>query len=401
MTAYQYNSRQKDLITAQLLNRDSSLNLNGLYSFVGDVEERNLEVAVRRLYDSFSSMRHVARRESGDYVPMEDTTGLKLQKSRIDDVGSQYEYIRVQARKPFDLFEDAPMRAEIINGATGPAHLFLQFHHVATDWWSFHQVHSALVRAYLDPDVEIEDTVSAYNAFDSHRSARDVEEAETIWSRTLSKHVDVFDVEFDRTRHFERSVSTVAGTIEEYARSNEMTLFEALFIAFAETLAKDARQSFIVNTPVGNRTEPQYIRTVGYLMNVVPILCEVRRGVLDVPATLHNLRMASAYGFVPRSRLAQLMVANFGNSVPLKQIVFMFLRDGMSEQELPGGAVFTRVYPEQDEDQHVVTVREHQRNLKVVMESQLATIAGQDVQEHLRFVDERFAHLADVNGVAE
>lgn len=120
-------------------------------------------------------------------------------------------------------------------------------------------------------------------------------------------------------------------------------------------------------------------------MNVVPIRCCVFNGQFDKHETLKILRDGISHGCVPRSYFARMLDNSTGHHGPLFDIVFMFLRDGIGGVNMPGDAEFTRIYPGEDEDRFVVTVRELDGKFAIVTEGSIQDEFGTAVIE--QFLD--------------
>lgn len=378
MSVYDLNGRQKDIVVAQTMRRDAALNLNGLYSFPRAPDADRLTDALRIVTDHFAALRSIIGFRKGDMVAT-----LLEEPARIVsiDAGSsraQFDLVHELAGKPFDLFTERPVRIYLLKGEGAIRHMFLQFHHVATDWWSFRVIHQSLDMLYENPgNARLrKDLLTMYNSRSLPKEH--AQDSLDFWQDCLTRPVCIrrSDELAVLASHKEYSVPISFSEIEQAAQHQHMTPFELLFLKFAEAITFQINDDVFINTPVGNRSNANDAQTVGYLMNVVPVRCQTIGGRFDSDSTLKNLRNAIKHGCVPRSQLARIIESRHGTHAPLFDIVFMFLRDSIGGLHMPGGAVFTRVYPRKDEDRLVLTLRELSGKLTLVLEGDPADPIG-------------------------
>ncbi|MBG9244922.1 Tyrocidine synthase 3 [Corynebacterium diphtheriae subsp. lausannense] len=386
MANHIFSGRQKDIIVAQFLRGDCALNLNGLYSFTESPDEMRITEAIEVVSEHFLSLRTKAAVVNGELVPKVVEGVVQVEKIERATAREQFDEIYHQCRKPFDLFSERPMRAFLLGDGNRVQHMLLQFHHVATDWWSFRIIHKSLLAVYEGGDnVSLPiDNVLANNG--KSLFLENSTESIDFWNRILQPPVFNFDTErCGSSTHHQWKLNIDAEKIESVARKSNLTLFEWLFIQFGKAVTSITCMDTLINIPVGNRSEVSDIQTVGYLMNVVPIRCCVFNGQFDKHETLKILRDGISHGCVPRSYFARMLDNSTGHHGPLFDIVFMFLRDGIGGVNMPGDAEFTRIYPGEDEDRFVVTVRELDGKFAIVTEGSIQDEFGTAVIE--QFLD--------------
>lgn len=369
MPDYIFTGRQKDLIVSQVMRQDSALNLNGLYSFPDPPNERILTDAIQRVFSNFISLRTCVKIENGAISPRVVEGTVPVKKIVRQTPREQFDEVYRICQKPFDLFNERPVRAYLVGDGNEIAHMLLQFHHVATDWWSFRIIHESLSdcyntagKAFLEKDYLLETNLKSLELETTSDSLQfwNTLLRNRVFSRALPKA--------NKTTHEQCTIRSGFTEIDREARSHGLTLFEYLFLKFAESVTRVTQRNTIVNIPVGNRATLDEVRTVGYLMNVVPIICWVTPEGFDSQRTLNTLRTGIRFARVPRGNIARIFKDAHGHYYPIFDIVFMFLRDGIGGLNMPGEAIFTRVYPRRDEDHFVVTVRELEGQLTVVTE---------------------------------
>lgn len=369
MTDYHFSGRQKDIIVAQSLRADCALNLNGLYSFLEPPDPARIAKAIEVVSEHFLSLRTKVGIVNGELVPCVFEGSVPVRQITRTTARAQFDEIYQKSRSPFDLFSERPIRAFLLGDGEQIQHMLLQFHHVATDWWSFRIIHKALTAVYENGS----NTKLPIDNLSLNNEKSLCLESSTAsmrhWNRLLQEPVFTRSCSFGAgSVHRERAVNVDVKRLEALAREEKLTLFEWLFMQFGKAVTDYTHQDTLINIPVGNRSEITDIQTVGYLMNVVPIRCRVTNGRFDKEATLAALRGGITHGRTPRSYLAQILRKTIGQYSPLFDIVFMFLRDGIGGLDMPGNARFTRIYPGKDEDHFVVTMRELNGELTIVAE---------------------------------
>lgn len=369
MSNYVFTGRQKDLIVSQAMRSDSALNLNGLYSFADPPDEVRLTRAIQQVSAHFLSLRTKVKLEKGELSPCVLEGNVTVEKIIRRTAREQFDEVYRISQHSFDLFSERPMRAYLIGDGERIEHMLLQFHHVATDWWSFRIIHQALTSLYDDSEQTVLENDAVVRSNQASLPLENSAESILFWrtvlekplfSRALSNTVKTF--------HEHSQLTVDVQEMEKIARGVGLTFFEWLFLRFAEAVTQVTGCDTLVNIPVGNRSNVDEIRTVGYLMNVVPIRCQVTNEGFDAEKTLETLRDGIRFGRVPRGQLAQILKHSLGDYGPLFDIVFMFLRDGIGGLHMPGNATFTRIYPGRDEDRFVVTIRELEGQLTIVTE---------------------------------
>ncbi|MGV0412238.1 condensation domain-containing protein [Corynebacterium marquesiae] len=368
----QYNRRQLDLISAQAIHQNAALNLNGLYSFPEPPDENLLRKSIQFVSDHFSSLNTVATFREGKIVPTPTKEKLKIEAIDGYSMREQYDIIYRQARVPFNLFAEPPFRAFLFKSDGCIDQMLLQFHHVASDWWSFRIIHQTLTEFYNSKGKFSSpiDNLKEYN--DIHCDEHVDAVVEKFWKTQLQAGIfreSIVGKKGSSSKHLEFAICQDVAPLEREAKRSSITFFEYLFLLYAEQLANSLKSDIIINVPVGNRNSGKFVSTVGYIMNVVPVRCVFHEGCLDRAATLSNLRTAIRYAETPRSVLANWSKQILGDTDALFSFVFMFLRDNIGSMHMPANASFMRIYPGVDEDAHVLTLRERDKALSAVIES--------------------------------
>ncbi|SLM93120.1 COG1020: Non-ribosomal peptide synthetase modules and related proteins [Corynebacterium casei] len=375
MSDFSFNGRQKDLVATQLMRQDAALNLNGLYSFPVPPNETILREAIKYVGQYYKSLSYKVAYADGQIYPEQVQEDVRIACIEGLSMREQFDAIYELARHPFDLLSERPFRVFLFRTNQHVDQMLLQFHHVATDWWSFRVIHKALTEYYDQTEIP---TLSKDNIFDYNSMSllrEDSDEALAFWEEQLRPGlVRRVKQQGQPAVHQQWVVSSDLQKIEAIAREWKTTLFEALFLKFAQELMEVFQQDFLINTPVGNRKSAHFVSTVGYVMNVVPVRCHYISGHLNWERTLKDLRLAIKYGETSRGKLSDIARLSIGTNEPLFDIVFMFLRDNIGAAHMPANSVFTRIYPGQDEDSFVLTLREQNGVLTAVVESQ-----GEDV----------------------
>lgn len=240
--------------------------------------------------------------------------------------------INGEARRPFDLSRDPPMRLSVI--ALSPNHNLLLFtlHHIAGDGWSLDVLlkdfAAFYTQAVLGNDDGLPPLPIQYGDFAAwqreHLKGAELERALSFWTSHLGAPLPVTQLptDFSRPRvqrnqgavfDFEMDVQTVAG-LRAVASAHGATLFATLFTAFNVLLYRYVGQAdLVVGTPVANRRHPETENLVGLFVNPLAIRTALTPG--------------AGFGENLRQVQAMLWQAFEHQDLPFEQVVEKFQPD--------------------------------------------------------------------------
>ncbi|HEU0013606.1 MAG TPA: amino acid adenylation domain-containing protein, partial [Longimicrobium sp.] len=259
------------------------------------------------------------------------------------------------ARRPFDLEADLPIRAALFRTGAEAYTLALNLHHAAADGWSFGILFrelSALYRAAVtgaaaelpEPALQYADYAVWQRAW-LHGAA--LERQVGHWRQKLAGAPALLELPLDRPRpaalgnrgavHGFRVPAELAARLAALAREENATPFMAGLAAFQALLGRWARQDdVVVGSPIAGRTRAEVEPVVGLFVNTLALRADLS-GRPSYRALLRRVREATldayAHQDVPFEKLVdELQVERSLSHAPLFQAMF-------SLQNAPDAAV--------------------------------------------------------------
>jgi hypothetical protein len=202
-----------------------------------------------------------------------------------------------QARRPFDLAAEPPLRCLVWRGAPGDDWVLLCVHHIAIDGWSLAALFDDLAQAYdlalAGADPRLPELPVQYVDFaewelallagpEAERQLRERVEALLAVPRGLelgTGRQQARGAEGARPG-VQHALPLPAGLWERVAalaRTLRVTPFVVLLSAFQVVLQRwSGREEFLVGAVMANRSHPDLEQLVGFFVNTVPLRCRVR-----------------------------------------------------------------------------------------------------------------------------
>jgi amino acid adenylation domain-containing protein len=265
------------------------------------------------------------------------------------------------AAHPFQLDREPPARAYLIERTPHDCTLLLVFHHIVIDMWSatilfeeFRALYTA-ARAGVLPDLPPAPQYDEFVAWQraAMQSARG-DELWEYWRRALGEDVEPLHLPFARPRpaaptsRAATEILTLDGRLVERLRAfnaeHGLTMFTTLLGALQILFHRFTGQQCIgIGSPALGRTQERWLRTVGYFVNLVPMLARFEGN----PSALDFLRAAQRSTLAtldhqdwPFSLLMErLYAAHHPGSTPFTQVLFGFDRLVSAELHAVNGAI--------------------------------------------------------------
>lgn len=200
-----------------------------------------------------------------------------------------------EARAPFQLAVDPPLRALVIHERPEQSVLCFTFHHIACDGWSIElfvkeavTLYHAFAAGQDSPLPKLEWRYADYVAWQRrHLSPERLEQQLAHWRRTLQSAPELIELPLDRPRkplpsHDGSVAVSVVGRedverVTAYARHAGITPFVIYLGAFGLLLGRYAGQEeVVIGTPVFNRTRKEFEQLIGLFINTVVIRCDLQ-----------------------------------------------------------------------------------------------------------------------------
>lgn len=278
-----------------------------------------------------------------------------------------------QLKKQFDLANDQLLRAVLYRLDEQDSFLMLHSHHIVLDRWSINLLHkqfAAYYGQYVNSRRNLIDEQSATSSLampepDAHqyrdfalwqqnRNPEDLQLGINHWTKILAEPREQLHLPIDKPRpsrqtytgsSFIRKINpdTVAHW-QEITQHSKATLFTVTLAAVKTALRRVCRcNDLLIGTPVTNREEPNWQKTLGFFSNTVVVRTstDASNTFLDVvsttrTATLEALRYPSvSLGEI----LPALNAPRASNRHPLFDVFFMFSQDLISKPDLPEVAI--------------------------------------------------------------
>lgn len=213
------------------------------------------------------------------------------------------QWVRVEARRPFDLAKDLPLRALLFRLDPTRHILSITIHHIAADGWSFGIFFRELAAYYeifsgraTNPPPALPIQFSDFAAWQRERMQGEYyERLLAYWRQQLAGAPALLELPSDRPRpampSFQGASETLvlprelAARLRTLSRREGVTLFMLLAAAFKVLLHRYTGQTDLpVGTPIAGRTQIETEPLIGFFVNTL-----VLRGDLSGDPTFHQL----------------------------------------------------------------------------------------------------------------
>jgi len=267
-----------------------------------------------------------------------------------------------EARRPFDLGQDAPLRAALLRPEAERHVLLLTMHHIVSDGWSMGVLVrelGALYAAFLDgrpsPLPELALQYADFAAWQRrHLSGERLEAELAWWSGQLAGMPPVLELPADHPRPGGRSApgavhdfriepELLAG-ITALSRRHGTTLFMTLLAGFVALLERwTGQDDLAIGTPIAGRTQVETEPLIGLFVNTLVLRANLAGdpGFVDLLARVREATLSAyAHQEVPFERLVEeLAPERTLNHPPLVQVLFALQNAPLGSLELPGLAL--------------------------------------------------------------
>lgn len=287
-------------------------------------------------------------------LPLEDLRSLSAaERSAAAQAAAEQE-----ARTPFDLSKELPLRARLLQLEEHRHVLLLTQHHIASDGWSMGVLMreiSALYAAFLQklpaplPPLTVQ--YADYAQWQQAQLAGARLEAGLDWWRERLDGVPELNLPLDLPRPSERSgrggllgvplSPDLCARLDAWGRSENATRFMVLLATFFVLLQRYSGQDdFAVGTPIANRTRPEIESLIGFFANTLVLRAELEgdpsfRELVD--RVRQSAQGAFAHQEIPFEKLVEALDAAGGlDRTPLFQVLFVLQNSPGEPLKLPG-----------------------------------------------------------------
>lgn len=340
----------------------------------GPVESHALELGLKEVVNRHAALRSALKVSDGQLLQhlTEPGDGFfeRLDFSAFSPCDQEAEIRREidrEMRKPFDLTTGSLLRARLFFLKEGDHLLFLNFHHVACDGWSFGILYRELshcyesIRAGRNPNLS-EVTLQYHDFAAWQREFLQGEHLEgqlNYWRRALSESA-ALQLPTDRPRKSRSSHrgdrielklgSELSRSIVSFNRGHNSTPFMTFLAAFQVLLSRYSGQDdILVGTPVASRTRTELEEVVGFVANTL-VIRGLPAGDLTFKDFVEQIKRTTLEAFqhqdLPFEKVVEAVKPDRRSGMhPIFQVLFALQNAEEESLHLPGIEVFRQALP--------------------------------------------------------
>lgn len=264
-----------------------------------------------------------------------------------------------EARRPFNLQKDLPIRASLLK-LNDEEHVFLlTMHHIASDAWSiavfareFASLYTAFLKGQADPLPPLPIQYADFSQWQREWLQGDRLETQlAYWKRQLQGELPQLDMLLDRPRPAVQSHQSGRATFDlsasltqalrHLSREEDATLFMTLLAAFKLLLHKHTGlEDIVIGSPIAGRTRTETEDMIGFFLNTLVLRTDLS-GNPDFRELVQRVRKVAADAYshqdIPFEKLLiELQPERDLSRTPFFQVLFNMLNIEESSQHLPG-----------------------------------------------------------------
>jgi amino acid adenylation domain-containing protein len=291
-----------------------------------------------------------------------DLSGME-QDARAALISAQ---IALEARTPFDLERDLPMRARLLRSSDHEHALLLTWSHLVADGWSaaiFSRELAHLYKAYVErsaptlPELPLQYADFALWQRES-LTGEMLDRQLSYWREHLEGAPTILNLPTDRPRPVIQSFrgeaiefalrDGLARELELLAGREDATLFMVLLAAFGVLLNRYTGQAdLLVGTPVANRRRPELEGLIGFFANTLVLRTDLS-GDPSFEELIARVRRSTVGAYshqeLPFEKLVEELHPDRSMSHnPLFQAMFVLNNTPAPETELADGLTMSRI----------------------------------------------------------
>lgn len=319
----------------QLVPSSFAYNLSFILRIRGQTNVEALRETLQVLADrneclrtNYPLLEGTPKRQVAGYLAVE----LPVVDARAWDEQELRRQVQADHARPFDLHQGPVFRAKLFQESSGDSLFLISAHHIAVDATAlfvlleeFFSIYEAMLKGEAMPPVPAGATFAEFVAW-QEKMLNGSTDGFAYWAKALTPPSPPLDLPTDRPRTRDVAMrggtvhhvltSSVSQAVQALAKSESTTDFVVLLSAWFVLLHRlSGSDDIVVGTPVLGRPSARFARTVGDLVNMLPLrvrsiseltfselVQEVRRAVLDgvahqdIPLPLMLERLAQQQG---------------------------------------------------------------------------------------------------------
>jgi amino acid adenylation domain-containing protein len=355
-TSYPLTYAQESLyFLEQLTNGQPVYNMPQAFRSRGSLDLNALERAVRCLVTRHEALRtKIVETSKGPYqiVGSAEEVCFRVHEPKA---GEESPRLQEAVVEPFDLKCGPVFRVDLFRLGPSENMLLLNLHHFVGDMSSlgiiFHDLATAYAAYRSGNQPRFETEPLQLGVFAAEKRSREIsEETLQFWRDNLNGFTSELELPLDRFRpkypsfrgaaHYLALSGELRGSLAEIARKNKSSLYMVCLAALQTLLHRySGQEKFALATPFTDRDDPKLEQTIGYLINLLPIACDVRvtqnfRELLShVRAQCLSVYAHHEISF--RRIIQELGISSDNPKPPLARVVFQYFPE-IASLELSG-----------------------------------------------------------------
>ncbi|MBZ2163253.1 non-ribosomal peptide synthetase [Alteromonas stellipolaris] len=277
----------------------------------GTLVAERLAETLKAFYRRFNAL-HCVFAEAGDEIVMQPSIDpdWQLQVETVDQVDLSSEQQRL-----FNLTQGPLFIARLLQLSDKHQVLVLNFPHIVMDGWSLSQLWRGIVEHYHGRD----DVLAAGPDFLDYLAHSRTADNQAYWQKRLDAYepLQLHNVAVGKSgsRHWldGRIGLQTSQRLEAFAQQQQVSLFSAALYLWAKVVGRYSnRNDVVISAPFANRENGAAQNIPGYTVAMVPVRCQLDRGLTAFAESLHQDMQAADCDFnqvMPVQGLQQVVFA--------------------------------------------------------------------------------------------
>ncbi|HBW33410.1 amino acid adenylation domain-containing protein [Anabaena sp. FACHB-709] len=338
-------------------------NLPMAFRLKGILHISSLEQAINTIIQRHESLRTTFPILEGlpvQHIASELIIAIPIQQVENDGKMEIQQLVNAEARQPFDLTQEPPIRARLLRLTEKDHVLMITIHHIVADGWSlgiFNQELSDIYAAYTQQSpCPLAPPLFQYRDFSLwHQQQFQQPEVYTplveYWSHQLADAPPLLQLPSDRPRP---PLQSFQGRIQSFQIDSELTqqlknlsqqsgstLFITLLASFVILLhSYSSQKDMVIGSAVANRNHTEIESVIGCFSNIMPLRISLA-GNPSFLNLLQHLRQTTLEAYIHQDFPVEQLLPTLQSTrdlsySPWYQVIFNLLNVPMSNLELTG-----------------------------------------------------------------
>jgi amino acid adenylation domain-containing protein len=322
-------AQQRLWFLTQLEGASEAYHMSGAVRLEGVLNRDVLQRALQRIVARHETLRTCFVRHDG--MPVQGVQKEATLAFDYQDLRGQHEQaVRVlseaHAAKAFDLTQDLPVRAVLLQLADDVHVMQVVMHHIASDGWSvgiflqeLSQLYAAFQRDEVDPLPPLDVQYADYATWQRQwLEAGQLQAQTSFWQRNLAGAPTVLDLPSDRPRPMQQDFAgasipvqldrSLSESLKALSQRHGTTLYMTLLASWAALLGRLSRQDeVVVGASVAGRNRAEIEGLIGFFVNTIAMRIDLS----DAPGVAELLLRTKAH----------VLAAQTHQDLPFDQVV--------------------------------------------------------------------------------